>query len=1724
MASHSAPVGDPNVLLAGLPQRMGIEIAIVAWHGPLCHALRRVLGQPPKEAYLFRNVLSHAIEHGETLARDARDQIVGRDLKPDQFPLAALLLGLPRRLEPIEKTLVWLVLEAHLGRARESVVLALAQVVRGLSKGGTSKLTHTIAECDGVTQLLTKMHRLAGENPDLGQTGHRNFDALWRDELHAFCMALVLQARPADDEGETEDAIDRPSILTEGPLDAVGQDPDEGGFQASLPVEPHQEIRARPMRHALDWSMHMSRRSSPDLLRPAENVLPLEVREYRWARAVRDAELALDKEDQDEAQYALLAVLSLEAGLNAREALRTAFGSRAMAGSPAIDLDAQVLRRPEVLPPNCFIPKAEDERWVPTGGDALFPLSSSCIELLRRLRAIRLRRSPLLSSSLLLNSGAQPDGRPAPIDKGRLRAATSAAHRLVLAIAIADSMGIDAAQRAFGDSFGLSTAPAFYGSYPALDLARVLANANAFVGHGVQGAPWVAAASHALGSRARPLNPPYSQAWEKLKGEPGRRKGRPSGHQLAAEWRLRRDRLLIHFLLATGHRPENSITRMVLHDFLPSHAMAVVDDKQADPQHRTRLVCTGWKFVGELEGYIAEMTRISRNSSDAAARELASSILAGVAPVFALPDEGGFSLPGIRKLLAELAPVWGDVPNVHRHGLCQYLQQRGIDPEYRYFQLGWLCHDHHATSDSAPYSPVSLSGKLASILDEWLDHCGWAGGVLPNAPANLIPLLPLCDWRRKLKEHVQSGQAAQVALRAQLRESARSLETEVWEKISAEAQKVLPDFTPSPPGRKPAFQRINALKEEHGLLIDQIQVDALLSPFSKASISPAHRYVAAQVLRKALLETAKRAGALVYLPTVPIVSRSRLSSPFLKGLGLAVAQVDGLQSALIDYMVGSGKPPAQGTTTELAAIAATSILLHTTCDSMEGAIRILTDAKDLCHAESEPWQLRVPYGYGHILLRGDPAILATKLIQRPDWELALQRLSRNGASGVGTFLAKVAPALMPRACSTTEFIGLLEGTANTAKLVRFNGPERLVLRGTAVPALVSAVRAATVADGITIGAESAPDDELEAPPHQVPASERNPSHRPMRSIRSVMRAFDPDFQGTILGEPAEPEAKRRPQLKRLLEHALARVGLAPTASRLILEYAWHLLTEGGPRSSGGQAIGTITTTYQRLEPILRGIGPDEELVALGQEEMTALCRLSCEASKRKSSKDVLDEFKRFLAYVRIHYRVQEPDWSVLYREYGQPVQGGDPALVGDGEAALVLQQLHDSVIELEGTDLDPAERRFREICLASALIAEAAGIRPRSIHGLTLADAFLGAEADYIHLRSSGRFASVKTSTSVGFIPLEGELWKRYRPWFSNWLCRVRSTIATDDQDAVPLFQIPGEALGVRYEIAKVFRTIGGLMRWGTQHGKGRSYWFRKRRVRARHARVAAAGGSSARDMAKAMRRSGHALMMTPLVSYLGEPAVYASNDLHAHAVASNRGMVALSRFTGREPRRAPRGRSTGSPPHVARLLDLGHSKHQATPLPAPPQAPRHQGDLSWSSTERILRDLALGKDQGWLLARHGIEEVQLDSIAKAAEALAARLKIKLGDSPPDLSPPRRIARAEGCYQRLDANDERLAIVARDWVSVAGPRSIHAGCELSDEHALTTLKGLCNQMDASCEDTEGEYGTRLVKLLDATKQEGRQAYGLWPSLRWVLVVAWISEYRLANRIVLTAMH
>lgn len=1703
---------DLGVLLQGTPHTMGIPIALVAWHPQVCRSLARILSLPPAQATLFRSVFAHAVAHGATLAAEAGPERKHR-LDPGKFPLAAAVMGFPPApASRVQRTLAWLMLEAHLTGVGGTLVTDLAQILRGLYRGEGSRLNQTILECAGPSELLAKMSRL-GERDRTRITGHGTFDGLWRKELEAFCTALVRQVDVvAEDTEEFWGALDKAGPLTESPLDAGDDDPDEGTHHPSLPIGPGQIIRGQPLRRALNWSAHMVRRSSPSLLRPADNVIPPELRELQWTAAIHAAERAVAAGDLRDAEYSLLAAVSIETGLSTKEALSTGFGTSAAAG-PVIDLEIGALRRPEVLPPNCFIPPEEDGRWIPTGGDVIFPLSPRCLALLEGLRARRETLRP--ASALLLAPHLANDGRLVPVDGAKLRAATKADNRLVLAIHVANAMGIDAAQRAFGDTFGLSAAAAFYGSYPAVDVARVVVGANDFMGHDVATAAWPAAAQHVLGSRARPKDPPFSRAWQALQGSPGRARGRPSDRTLELDWQARRDRLLVHFILATGHRPTRSLFEVTLHNFVPRDATVFVGDKISGPAYLTRPVCTGWRLIGELEGFVAELRRISQRSGRDEARRLAKAILAGSAPLLETPSRSPGGAPRIQALLEKLDPLWGDRPNVHRHGLAQHLIQARVDPELRYFQLGWQCHDHHATSDSAPYPAAQLGPEMAEVIDGWLDSVDWLGGCIPEDPGSLIPLQPLKDWTQRKKELAQAADANWNSIKAELAEAGRGMESAVWLRIRAEAERVLAGFEPSPGNAPPAFQLISPGDGEEVPSIGQADVEALLAPFENRSCRPVERYVAARLLHKALRRTARLTGARVFLPSVPVLSRSREASPFIPDSGLAIAQIDHLHSALLARL--SGPDRAADDCIALAATTAACLLLHTPCQTLREALETLRTVAEASHAANENWQLRVPTAGGHAMLRGDSAILARQLALTPGHVEAIDLLAQNDCEDLGTFLAAAVPELAPSQCTPQTFVRLLESTASVAKPYRSNGPERLILKGAAKPAVVDASRAAAVADDVTRQSQARIEEHPGTGPaagaHVLPT--KNPGHRPLRDIKNVMRAFQPDYRGEILGKPAMPVSKRRRQLKELLKDALGRMDSVPTMGRVVLEYAWHLLENGGPRSHGGQAINTIRTTYGRLAPILRNLANDESIEAFASEELTALIRAACRSSRAKSSRRALDALRAFLDFAGHRWQVADPDWDLLYQAHGAPVTGGDPGLVSDSEAARVLERLHAHIGGAAGTDADPADRRYREVCLVAALIAEASGARPGSINGLTFADIVLGKDADYIHLRTSGRFASIKTKTSAGFIPLEGQLWRRYRQWFAEWVCRACVGVPASDLDSIPIFQIPGEAVGVRYEKRKVFDPIGDLLRWSTQQPKARTYWLRKRRVWKRHHRAISARKAKARGVAHAMRLDGHALMVTPVTSYLAEPGAYASRTMPAQAVTTRKGAAMIARVRGLNERGASRSEDLGTWVQVARLLRLERPSCRGSPLPEAPPLARHGSDLTWSTVERILRDYVSGEEGARIVGRHGIEPAQLESIVASMRALAARLKVDLGPGQGDLAPPRPTAASRRWFALLEAVDPRLASIAREWVDVSDRKLLDAGCQLADRQTIGLLRGIANELGARLGDSEAGYGTTLVRFVGQHSDDhaSRMAYGEWPTLRWLLAVAWIGEHR-----------
>lgn len=1689
---------------------MGIPIAILGWFGPLCLSLRNVLASPPAEVHLFRRALGHSVRYGQDLTACANNnpvKIVGRT---EEFPLATCLLSTPQKPSSLERTLVWLLLEAHLARGHEDLTVSLAEIIRGVTRRATSRLRDTIAACDGPTSLIATMNRLKGIKPELGITGHTTFDTLWRNELEAFCFTLVRHAEQGPDELDATDRapLDQPGVWTEDPLGEEGEDLEEGVSYPSLSIGPQQKIPVGKMRRSLDWANHMARCSSPDLLRPMGNVLPADLREWSWRQAVGHAENALAQCNVSETEYWLAQILAIESGLNSREAVRLGIGTTTNGQIPVIDLRMNVLRRPELLPPSYFTPGPTDNRWLPTGGDAIFPLSPKFVALVERLVAIRDATSQALPDSLLLTG---------TIDPYRLRIATKSEYRIAVAVGIADKLGVDAAQRAFGDSFGLSTAPVFYGSYPALDLASTVAGLNSFAMQGQDNQLWAAATGHVLGSRTRPKDPHYGRAWKALQWNGKRPRGRPSDSRVLQDWKQRRDRVVVHLMLATGIRPSRGVADIHIHDFLPTHALAVVSDKVSDPAHATRLVCTGWKFVGELETFVNELQRIARNCQVEGARELASSILHGRTPLFSLPGEKEPEPLDIRKLLGDLDPIWSYRPNLHRHGLYQFLIECRIDHELRHFQMGWLIHEHHATSDSAPFAPAKLGHELADVIDRWLSQCGWLGGQLARDPAGLVPLASLRDWTPVRTMILAESDAAFSSLRAQLKEVERSLGEQVWGRIRQNTKTVLTWFDAVGSSERPCFnpRAVVPSSANQPAVISQLQVEGLLAPFLNSSSSKAERYVAAKILRRALLATARKHNVRVYLPETQALSRHRIPSPFLPEMGLAVAQIGRLQAALVAQAATLGNMATRKQVSDLAAIAVLTIVTQTPYCELDDAFAVLRGAGECKHSTAEPSWLRVPFGKGHVILAGDQAVLAHRLSGLDGWREALDALSRNGYSALVDFVRKLLPDLCNPHDKVAEIASKLVDTARVASTASLNGAERLIMNHAVTPATTSAGRAAAVADDVTGGnqteAEGVSSAEARQPGSVHPGSGRNPSHGPLRDISRVIRAFHPDFCGEILGEAAAPATHRRPQLKRLLENAFDNVGAKPTASRLILEYAWQLLVKGGPRSRSGQAISTINKTLQRLSLVFRNLGPEVSFEEISNEELTAVCHAACSGSKRKNNREVLDELRRFFAYSSNGYQLAAPDWDSLYRMFGIAIAYGDPGLVGDAEALRVVGQLHEHLLQLDNADVDPSERRFREVCLVAALLAEASGARPGSIYGLTLGDVVLGTEADYIHLKARGRYASIKTRTAAGYVPLEGEIWGKYAGWFSVWLANACATIPPDALDTIPLFQIPGEPVGVRYRKDSVFAPLGDLIRWSTQEPRGRTYWLRKRRVRARHLAVQAKADSRARDLAHAMRLDGHALLATPLSRYVSDPKAYSPLDVTAHAITTRSGAIAMAGLTAGQANRLSANGLGTLQERVARILRLGGSSVDKAELPDAPSLPSYRSDMTLVSLERVLRDLVSGRDTGWIISRYSVQRHQVESTMSAISALEARLEIRLGVGKGQLGPPRYGRLAEKVLRLLQEEDARLLPVADDWVAVSSAAQLEHGCCLHGRAAVKCFAGLAADLGLQSIPTElaKPHGVSVYRLSD----EKGSTYGAWRALRWVLAVVWVMENR-----------
>ena len=427
---------------------------------------------------------------------------------------------------------------------------------------------------------------------------------------------------------------------------------------------------------------------------------------------------------------------------------------------------------------------------------------------------------------------------------------------------------------------------------------------------------------------------------------------------------------------------------------------------------------------------------------------------------------------------------------------------------------------------------------------------------------------------------------------------------------------------------------------------------------------------------------------------------------------------------------------------------------------------------------------------------------------------------------------------------------------------------------------------------------------------------------------------------------------------------------AITSTVALLEYMLELARNGGPRSGGGIKANSIYTMVSRFARHFDELSEGADLEALDAATLEHVMAATIQCRPPLSRPRVLVELRAFHRFCMSRYDIESPNWPCLQRIAGEPCEGTDPAMVGDHEAALMVDQLREDMVETARAT--PQQKTLSELRLIAALLAESSGARPRSLHGLTLADVHMDSSGDFVHLRARGRYASVKTGTSVGFVRLEGELWDRNKAWVRDWLDGRRCGRSQDSWSEVPLFQVPQEGLGRRYTIRNVFARIGSLVRWATGQRNGRVYWLRKRRILARYEALHGLQLPSSRDVGTIMAASGHAGIATPLARYLSDLSMLRPEDFLPQ------GRADVAEISGLSPaaldRREARRKESCVPParlRIAAALALGPPNWLSkarTEIAPPPHFPQVVEEPSAAVPGSWTTGRPTGMPGGWVV------------------------------------------------------------------------------------------------------------------------------------------------------------
>lgn len=1411
----------------------------------------------------------------------------------------------------------------------------------------------------------------------------------------------------------------------------------------------------------------------------------------------------------------------------------------------ALDDDQSHVVVPALSPPEAFEPKPQQvNHLVTTHPTFRIPLPPAVTRLLRSLNVRKSERALIGDlrdgvSGAIANVAANLNLNA--ITMGRLR-------RVASAYLYEHSRDLPAVMHLTRDSFGQSLAPVYYCCLQESYLQQIYRGAiwplwehdvsdddvhensgNHVGSSGLVRQEHVRAIAHSIGA---PLQ--------------GAIREPPTTNDLVRVHNSLVSHIAGMLIAVVGHRPENSLFNLTLHDFDVDYGAATFHDKQIDIAHHVRLVGLGTRVSEQIRAYLDHLTALSdRKCLPQHTKTRIRQALTGKASLlFRLGHAGAPEPMTIAYWRDHLPKAWHRVPiNWGRHYIASIGRKLGISPELLHVQLGHYEAVGYPYSPDSPLSPLDFLEKVNPIVDEIFRRQGWSCrrklSTDTRPMADWAVAGPLHLWKRQKREHLELCRRHRAMLRlrfradqTRVREQAQDLVMERSREVSGDLGSLIryrvehlrARHSAGPVhgvGRSDGSQSTDAQRLPEPVRLRTADLLALQENLEQAtSGDPGLRIAARNTLSRCLIWAARNHLYTGMVPGILVQHVPRDPSPFLVGHLQATHQIRLLRQAV---RAGMRDVRFQQRSDYRLGTVALCLIVYGGVDHLETLRNLFLPNVDLLgiRAISDALIACVPESGESIGLRGIAAIAYARWqsethmpepVDRARLEVALQLVVPPSAIGTDNLLTSLLVTM--QMCNRIERSGICNYALD---------PET-----GAVPLTHDRLRQFL---GHLPSQGTLETQAKERPKTAARPVVRKQVQKEYQAIKKVWPNKQRDIELPLTGQLVERSRRTRPSRKKRVYDELLQMERQPDWSRLMRYLAgwlaWELANQR-PQAGEFRPYGGVYSQFTEIGSRFAQLH-DPCVDDFVPEDMEALYLETARGAANTNLQRIVRASLSYHRYVVLYHNVDAIDTSELaallprHESVSSSVDNQlmMPAELEAGEQALNRNANPDDTIPHDQTrDL----RLLRQAHVLYLLI-RSSGARIGELVGLQSKDILCVGKRIYIRIRTTG-YQSVKTPSARRIVELSDRLSDREIATIRNWLVSEQRMGHLRQGAQYVFCSLDGAPLG-RHSIYGVLRELYT----GISTSPLRSHHCRHTAVTERflelelglkieqlqqHSpRIRAGRSLLPRDLQRQIRQFGHKLPRTSIRSYMHVPWTFqlAAQDrdeygLDRHVLAGCLG-VSLAAADKRLQRHGAEAASKAIR-SLIRLEEPGKRDQDKPPTIVICPQLRH------ARLSLYVHSVACGKPLGDAARTYGIRKTEHTVLTTRARQQAERSGIHLFPAfGGTITPPRWYGESRSLQQLWELVELRgpdsaaVREACAEWYAHCS-RSTRARIRLS-KVTITQLQHLVEPWGYKVQQkTDSERADTLIVEVEVTHRDTPER-GLNHTLAWVLSIGWVID-------------